>query len=147
MTKEFKRSKTKQRSTWGKILKNRRSLPSKKHRMHVPLCMMVSMPIVRPILKIEIWKMEHAFHMGHNEGDKVFKLSPMIGRVRRILLYTIESFLAIIFRGYGTSFFHRSFELGFFLQAYNTCSIFSNLFHRNDFFHISSQTIHLIIPT
>jgi len=47
--------------------------------------------------------------MGHNEGNKVFELSLMIGKVRRrILLYTIESFLAIIFRGYGTSFFHHS---------------------------------------
>jgi hypothetical protein len=33
----------------------------------------------------------------------------MIGKARRrILLYTIESFLAIIFRGYGKSFFHHS---------------------------------------
>jgi hypothetical protein len=33
---------------------------------------MISMPMVRPTLKINVLKMEHAFHMGYREGDKVF---------------------------------------------------------------------------
>jgi hypothetical protein len=33
---------------------------------------MISMPMVRPALKIDVLKMEQAFHMGYREGDKVF---------------------------------------------------------------------------
>jgi hypothetical protein len=33
---------------------------------------MVPMLVVRPTLKIDILKMEQAFHMGYREGDKVF---------------------------------------------------------------------------
>ncbi len=44
--------------------------------MHVPLCMMVPMPILKHVLKIDTLMMEHAFHMGYNEGDNVFYLSP-----------------------------------------------------------------------
>jgi len=50
--------------------------PKCKAHMHVPLCRMVPMPIVRHAFKIDILKMEHAFHMGYREGDKVFYLSP-----------------------------------------------------------------------
>ncbi len=30
------------------------------------------MPVMRSILKIDVLKMEHAFHMGYREGDEVF---------------------------------------------------------------------------
>jgi len=40
--------------------------------MNIPLCIMISMPMVRPTLKIDVLKMEQAFHMGYREGDKVF---------------------------------------------------------------------------
>ncbi len=43
--------------------------------MVVPLCRMVPMLVVRLALKIDILKMEQAFHMGYREGDKVFYLS------------------------------------------------------------------------
>jgi hypothetical protein len=33
---------------------------------------MISMPMMRPTLKIDVLKREHAFHMGYKEGDKVF---------------------------------------------------------------------------
>jgi hypothetical protein len=33
------------------------------------------MLVVRPTFKIDILKVEHAFHMGYMEGDKVFYLS------------------------------------------------------------------------
>ncbi len=45
--------------------------------MVVPLCKMVPMLTVRLIFKINILKMEQAFHMGYKEGDKVFYLSLM----------------------------------------------------------------------
>jgi hypothetical protein len=49
---------------------------------------MVPMPIIRPTLKIDILKMEQAFHMGYKEGDKVFYLFPKNWKgVRRKLLF------------------------------------------------------------
>jgi hypothetical protein len=60
----------------GEILQKYNITPKRKARMHVPLCMMVPMPIVRPILNIDILKMEQAFHMGYREGNKVLYMSP-----------------------------------------------------------------------
>jgi len=34
------------------------------------------MPIVRPALKINVLKMEQAFQMGYQEGNKVFYVFP-----------------------------------------------------------------------
>ncbi len=42
--------------------------------MVVPLCRMVPMLVVTHAFKINISKMEQAFHMGYKEGDKVFYL-------------------------------------------------------------------------
>jgi hypothetical protein len=42
--------------------------------MALPLCKMVPMPVVKLTLKIDILKMEQAFHMGYKEGDKIFNL-------------------------------------------------------------------------
>jgi len=38
---------------------------------------MISMPIVRLAFKINVLKMEHAFHFGYREGDKVFYVLPL----------------------------------------------------------------------
>ncbi len=45
--------------------------------MAIPLCRMVPMAVVRPTFKIDILKLEQAFHMGYKERDKVFYLSLM----------------------------------------------------------------------
>ncbi len=45
--------------------------------MAIPLCRMVPMVVVRPTFKIDILKLEQAFHMGYKERDKVFYLSLM----------------------------------------------------------------------
>ncbi len=42
--------------------------------MNILLCQMMSMDVVSLVFKIDILKMEHAFHMGCKEGDKVFYL-------------------------------------------------------------------------
>jgi len=62
----------------GEILEKYKISPKHKVRMAIPLCKMVPMPIVKPTLKIDILKMEHAFHMGYREGDEVFYLSLII---------------------------------------------------------------------
>lgn len=43
--------------------------------MNIPLCKMISMLVVKPTLKIDVLKVEHDFHMGYKEGDKVFYVS------------------------------------------------------------------------
>jgi hypothetical protein len=49
--------------------------PRKKARMVFPLYRMISMPVVHPIFKINILKMEQAFQTGYQEGDKMFYVS------------------------------------------------------------------------
>jgi len=44
---------------------------------------LIAMRVVKPALNIDALKMEHAFQMGYKEGEKVFFVSPPIGRVRR----------------------------------------------------------------
>jgi hypothetical protein len=43
--------------------------------MSIPLCRMISMPMVKLTLKIDVLKMEHDFRMGYKEGDKVLYVS------------------------------------------------------------------------
>jgi hypothetical protein len=44
-------------------------------RLRVPLCRMVSMPIVRYLLKDDITKLEADFFNGYRDGDRVIYLS------------------------------------------------------------------------
>ncbi len=46
--------------------------PKCKAQIYVPFCRMVPMPIIRLTFKIDILKMEQAFHKRYKEGDKVF---------------------------------------------------------------------------
>jgi hypothetical protein len=48
----------------GEILEKYKISPKHKTRMVVPLCRMVPMLVVRHVLKIDILKMEQAFHNG-----------------------------------------------------------------------------------
>ncbi len=51
--------------------------------MNIMLHRLIAMRVVKPALNIDALKMEHAFQMGYKEGEKVFFVSPPIGRVRR----------------------------------------------------------------
>jgi hypothetical protein len=51
--------------------------PKHKAKMNIPLCKIISMLIICPTLKIDVLKMEQAFHYGYYEGDKVFYVSPL----------------------------------------------------------------------
>jgi hypothetical protein len=57
------------------VLDRHKILPKEKVRMKIPLCKMISMLVVKPTLKIDVLKVEHDFHMGYKEGDKVFYVS------------------------------------------------------------------------
>jgi len=42
---------------------------------NIPLCWMVTMPIVHLAFKIDVMKMEQAFQMGYKEGERVFYIT------------------------------------------------------------------------
>jgi hypothetical protein len=44
--------------------------------MNIPLYHMISMPIVKLAFKINVLKMEHAFQMAYQKGNKAFYVSP-----------------------------------------------------------------------
>jgi hypothetical protein len=54
------------------VSKKHKSHPKVKVWMNIPFCKMILMPKVHLTLKINVLKMEHVFHMGYCEGDKVF---------------------------------------------------------------------------
>jgi hypothetical protein len=47
------------------------------------------MPIVKPTLKIDVLKMEHAFQMGY-KGRRSYLFPPQIGRVKRLLFQLLS---------------------------------------------------------
>jgi hypothetical protein len=59
-----------------KVLEKHKIHPKTKVRMNIPLCYMISMLVVRLARKIDVLKMEHAFQMGYQKGNKVFYVSP-----------------------------------------------------------------------
>jgi hypothetical protein len=59
------------------VLERHKIHPKAKAWMNIPLCHMISMPIVKLTLKIDVFKMEHVFQMGYQEGNDVFYVSPM----------------------------------------------------------------------
>jgi hypothetical protein len=54
--------------------------------MNIPLCHMISMPVVRPTFKIDVFKMEHAFQMGYQKSNKISMILPQTTKGRRHLL-------------------------------------------------------------
>jgi hypothetical protein len=65
------------------ILEKYKMLPKHNARMNIPLYRMISMHVIHPTLKIDVLKMEHAFHFGYHE---VFYVSPLNSKERRSLL-------------------------------------------------------------
>jgi len=59
------------------ILDNHKMLLKRKTWMNIPLCWMISMPIMRHALKIDVLKMEHAFQTRYHEGKNVFYVFPL----------------------------------------------------------------------
>jgi hypothetical protein len=66
-------------------------LPKRKAQINIPLCKMILMPIVHLVLKINVLKMEQAFHFGYREGDKVFYVSHLIKAFTNLKLFTSQS--------------------------------------------------------
>jgi hypothetical protein len=83
------------------VLDKHKIFPKQKARMNIPLSIMVSMPMVRPTLKIDVVKMEHAFHMGYREGDKVFYVFATNWQGEKTLVDVYE-------KGWCEEFLHNS---------------------------------------
>jgi hypothetical protein len=58
------------------VLERHKIHPKAKAQMNIPLYRMISMPIVRPTLKIDVIEMEQTFQMGYQEGDNFFYVFP-----------------------------------------------------------------------
>ncbi len=56
---------------------NRNKMLNRKAQMNIPLCRMISMPIVHLAFKINVLKMEQAFQIGYHEGNTIFYISPL----------------------------------------------------------------------
>ena len=57
------------------ILSELRMKPEDLFRLHIPLCRLVAMPMIRPILAYDITKLEQEFAGGYRDGAAVFYVS------------------------------------------------------------------------
>ena len=57
------------------ILSELRMKPEDLFRLHIPLCRLVAMPMVRPTLACDITKLEQEFAEGYRDGAVVFYIS------------------------------------------------------------------------
>ena len=57
------------------ILSNLRMKPEELFRLHIPLCRLVAMPMVRPTLAYDITKLEQEFVGGYRDGAVVLYVS------------------------------------------------------------------------
>ena len=57
------------------ILSELRMKPEELFRLHIPLCRLVAMPMVRPTLAYDITKLEQEFAGGYRDGAAVFYVS------------------------------------------------------------------------
>jgi hypothetical protein len=59
------------------VLESHKIHPKAKAHTNIPFCLMISMPVMRPAFKIDVFKIEQVFQMGYQEGDKVLYVSPI----------------------------------------------------------------------
>ncbi len=69
-----------------KVLGRHKIHPKAKAQMNISLCRIISMLTVQPTLKINVFKMEHAFQMGFEKATKCFTSFPQTRKGRRNLL-------------------------------------------------------------
>lgn len=59
----------------NQIIQDPRIQPAHKARLHIPLCHIIFMPIIRLALLVNGKKMEHNFQMGYKELERTFYVS------------------------------------------------------------------------
>jgi len=57
------------------VINNLRMQPASKFRLHIPLCRLVGMPLVRPTMRSDVKRLEADFVHGYRDGDRVFYVS------------------------------------------------------------------------
>jgi hypothetical protein len=67
------------------VLDRDKILPKEKAQMSIPFCRMISMHVMKPTLKIDVLKMEHAFHMGYKEVTKFYMCLPQTCKGKKLL--------------------------------------------------------------
>ena len=63
------------RTDFNSIINQLRMTPHAKSRFFVPLCRLVVLPLVRPILEGDVQLLENEFSNGYREGDRVLYVS------------------------------------------------------------------------
>ena len=63
------------RTDFNSIINQLRAIPYEKSRFCVPLCRLVVLPLVRPILEGDVQLLETEFSNGYREGDRVLYVS------------------------------------------------------------------------
>ena len=57
------------------VIENLQFQPASKSRFSIPLCRLLSMPVIRPILMSDVLKLEQGFIHGYRSGSAVFYVS------------------------------------------------------------------------
>lgn len=57
------------------IINRLRNAPQAKSRLRIPLCRLITCPLVRPIIEQDVRKLENDFARGYREGDRVIYVS------------------------------------------------------------------------
>jgi hypothetical protein len=85
--------------------------------------MLVAMPIVRLALKIDAFKMEHAFQMGYKQGEKMFFVFPTNWQGEKISVSFVEALWGLLWKEKNDKFEE-------FLQGdANLRLLFGKMFH------------------
>jgi hypothetical protein len=64
-----------QNTNFNYLIGGLRMKPFSKSRVSIPLCRLISLPIVRPILAIDVQLLENEFVNGYRKGDRVLYVS------------------------------------------------------------------------
>lgn len=65
-----------QNTNFNSLIGGLRMKPFSKSRFSIPLCRLIPLPVVRPILEIDVQLLENEFVNGYREGDRVLYVSP-----------------------------------------------------------------------
>jgi hypothetical protein len=57
------------------VISNLRIKPSGKSRISIPICRLVSLAVVRPVLEVDVQFLNNEFINGYREGDRVLYVS------------------------------------------------------------------------
>ena len=63
------------KTDFNSVINNLRIKPSGKSRISIPICRLVSLAVVRPVLEVDVQFLENEFINGYREGDRILYVS------------------------------------------------------------------------